>query len=91
MDEDILAAVIGLDETEALLRIEPLHFSGSHSELNLHAWTDATSAVHKAARLGRELGKPAAPRGERERAADGPVSGAGPGMMGVFAQNYKQG
>lgn len=30
MNEDVLAAVIGLDEAEALCRIKPLNCSGSH-------------------------------------------------------------
>jgi hypothetical protein len=31
MDENVLAAIVGLDEAEALLTVEPFHYAGSHA------------------------------------------------------------
>jgi hypothetical protein len=31
VDENVLAAIVGLDEAEALLTVEPFHYAGSHA------------------------------------------------------------
>src|SRR5579872_2088732 len=92
MDEDVLAALVGLDESEALLRVEPLHGSGCHFEFHLSGVLSCAASGRAADQILEEVEARPAPeafrveRRERRTKAifDGPP-------FSDFGARYKRG
>src|ERR687886_1096051 len=59
VDEHVLAAVLGLDEAEALVGVEPLHGAGGHATLSLRTggyWSVPPGAANAGATTARAAG-----------------------------------